>query len=121
MTQLKSKGFIVIALVVVVISSLALAQDPPSTIKIDRIENLYKASNFDHKGHVEVSDSCKTCHHTYKKGAGPVKPCFDCHKAEVDENNPEMIGYKGALHLQCMGCHKENGIDNSCVSCHEKK
>ena len=109
---------VVLAIVAAVISGLALAADPPGKLKIDKMVNLYEATDFDHKMHTEVASDCKTCHH---KDDPKTMACSGCHKVELDEKNLAVIGFKGAMHQQCMGCHKENGVKDTCTSCHAKK
>ncbi len=73
--------------------------------------------DFKHESHWEY-DSCESCHQV--KSTKELA-CSACHKVPFDEKNLKVIGLKGALHAQCMDCHKENEVDNSCSACHAKK
>jgi hypothetical protein len=117
--KLKTIIFIAVA-IVTAFSALALAADPPDKIAIKRLENLYEPCLFDHKLHIDVAPKCETCHH--KGGTdGPNAACHTCHKVPFDEQNLGVIGFKGALHQQCMGCHAEKKVKNDCEACHAKK
>lgn len=74
-------------------------------------------SKFNHEKHFEY-DSCESCHQT--KSTKNVA-CSTCHKIPYDKKNPAVSGLKGAFHGQCMNCHKENEVSNSCTFCHTKK
>ena len=139
-----------------VLSSIAIAGDPPDKITIKSLENLFGPALFDHKMHTEATDSCKACHHKpFGKPMGcgechedTTKPgnfnhekhweyddCASCHRAKstselacsschlnpYDKKQLHVLGLKGALHAQCMGCHKKNGVENTCTTCHVKK
>ncbi len=113
-------GFILLFLFVL-ISAVVLADkasNAPETIVLKKLENLWQPVNFDHSMHVDVAENCTTCHH---KPVGKNLACSECHKIPFDEKNLKVIGLKGALHQQCMGCHKENKMDNSCDFCHKRK
>ena len=112
------KGSILVVAIAALVSGLAIAADPPTKVKIDKMVNLYEATDFDHKMHTDVADNCKACHH---KDDPKSMACSGCHKVELDEKNLAVIGFKGAMHEQCMGCHKENGVADTCTSCHAEK
>jgi hypothetical protein len=115
-------SIIIIGIAAALCSPLALAgdsEDPPDKVKLDKLENLYKPTDFDHKAHVDVAEKCETCHH--KKDESESQACSGCHKIPFDLKALHVVGLKGALHEQCMGCHKENDVADTCTSCHEKK
>jgi hypothetical protein len=118
---MKLKSYIFIAVAVVTVSSaLALAADPPNKVEIKALENLYEPCLFDHKLHTDAAPKCETCHH--KGGTeGPNAACSTCHKIPYDEDDLAVIGYKGALHKQCMDCHAKQNVKNDCEVCHAKK
>lgn len=118
MKQQHLLSIIVAAAVTVVLSSLALAEDPPDRVTLERLENLWGPCDFDHKRHTDVSADCKSCHH---QGANETMACSGCHKIPYDSKQLEVRGLKGALHDQCMGCHKRTGVTNACESCHKPK
>ena len=72
---------------------------------------------FSHEKHWRYSD-CADCH---QAETSKSLACSNCHKIPFDKKQPQVIGLKGALHAQCMGCHKESGVPNSCTDCHAKK
>lgn len=116
---MKLKTYIAIAVAAfTVFSALALAADAPDKVEIEILENLYEPCQFDHKLHTEAAPECKTCHH---KPEGQNIKCVTCHKVPFDKDNLAVIGLKGALHVQCMGCHKASGVKNDCQACHRKK
>jgi NADH pyrophosphatase NudC (nudix superfamily) len=83
----------------------------------DDPEKPVAKKDFVHEDHYKDED-CSSCH-DYKSQKDLA--CSSCHKVSYDKKNPAVIGLKGALHMQCMGCHKENGVKNDCVACHAKK
>lgn len=118
---MKASTYIFVAVAVVTVSSaLALAADAPEKVEIKVLENLYEPCLFDHKLHTDAAPKCETCHHRPGPAGGNVE-CATCHKVPFDEDNLAVIGLKGALHVQCMGCHEKSGAKNDCQACHEKK
>ena len=80
-------------------------------------EEPMEKKDFKHEAHWEY-DSCASCHQV--KSTRELA-CSSCHKIPFDEKRIEVIGLKGAIHAQCMDCHQENGVDNSCTTCHARK
>jgi hypothetical protein len=72
---------------------------------------------FDHVKHFEY-DSCASCHQVQST---KELACGHCHKTPFDKDNLAVPGLKGAYHDQCMGCHRKNGVANSCETCHKKR
>ncbi len=80
----------------------------PERILIKYAQKSKTPTPFGHWEHQEFGEPCKKCHHT-----GLDEPtCSACH------DGPDEA--KKAFHGVCIGCHKENGIDASCASCHPK-
>jgi hypothetical protein len=94
---------------------------------------------FDHKTHAEEYDlTCGRCHHdengkplTGLKDGDPVQECIACHdkpgRPRRDQSmSPEewqteqLKYYYGAIHENCMGCHKEKGGPTRCTECHPR-
>lgn len=96
---------------------------------------------FDHKKHVADEPDgyglgCGECHHD--KNGDPlsdlepedaVKGCYECHDKDgrprrdpsmsPEEWEKEQINYYyGAIHENCMGCHKKMDGPKSCTQCH---
>jgi len=118
---MKLRTYIFVAAAVVTVSSaLALAAEPPVKVEIKHLENLYEPCQFDHKLHTDVAPKCETCHHKGGAESGNAA-CSSCHKVPFDPEDLAVIGLKGALHQQCMGCHAKSGAKNDCVACHAKK
>lgn len=92
---------------------------------------------FDHKSHVDKYGlGCGKCHHdenhkplnnlSYEDS---VAGCFECHdktgKPRRDQSmsqqeweKEQIKYYYGAIHENCMGCHKETEGPVSCMECH---
>ncbi|MFO7838075.1 MAG: cytochrome c3 family protein [Desulfosalsimonadaceae bacterium] len=92
---------------------------------------------FDHKAHVEEYGlGCGKCHHDKNHEPlndlsydDPVKSCFECHDKTGRPNREESMSeeqwqkerikyYYGAIHENCMGCHKETKGPTQCTQCH---
>ena len=120
------------------------ADDAPQTVVLDSMKELYHEVIFNHEMHVERY-GCSTCHH-HTTGDGPTNKacnrchatsianykvsCSDCHlvtagvsaaSLSIADNTLYHIdkpGLKGALHLQCLGCHKTESGPTGCQECH---
>jgi hypothetical protein len=122
------------------------SQDIPETIVLDRLQELYEPVVFEHGMHAEMLD-CSGCHH-HLKGGTTNESCMKCHSSEAqvrdvacsnchsplsvttvsreeERKNPAPLYHidiprlKGALHLQCVGCHRIDGGPTGCRECHE--
>ncbi|MFP4225242.1 MAG: cytochrome c3 family protein [Desulfobacterales bacterium] len=95
--------------------------------------------DFDHKTHAEdYGIGCGDCHHdengeplTDLKAGDAVQSCYECHdKDGRPRRDPSMSSeewekeqlkyYYGAIHENCMGCHKEMGGPKTCTECHPR-
>jgi hypothetical protein len=121
------------------------ADDAPESVTIDYLGELYEAVTFGHQEHSEMFD-CSACHHhttgtgtqneTCKKchsasEASDNVSCSDCHKHQktaltanssaIDTSlyHIDKPGLKGALHLQCVGCHRSESGPTGCQECHD--
>ncbi len=118
--------------------------DAPESVTIDYLQELYEPVTFDHLMHAE-NFACNACHH-HTTGDGPHKEacakchanspevddvsCSGCHEQRKTAPTPtanvgnstiyhiDKPGIKGALHLQCLGCHTEEGGPTECQECH---
>ncbi len=111
--------------------------DAPVSVTIDYLVELYEAVSFDHQTHSEMYD-CSSCHHhtagtgtqneTCKKchaasGSSVDVSCSGCHKEKTSSldtavyhiDKPDLTG---ALHLQCVGCHRSENGPTGCRECH---
>jgi hypothetical protein len=98
------------------------ADQAPEIIKIDTLENIYKATIFTHKLHAEMafmSGGCKTCHHFNPPGR--VLTCIECHKPQSADMDLSKPGLKGAYHQLCLNCHREWSHTTNCTVCHARK
>jgi len=94
---------------------------------------------FDHKTHAEEYElGCGDCHHdengeplTDLKAGDCVQSCYECHDKDgrprrdpamsPEEWEKEQLKYYyGAIHENCMGCHKEMGGPKTCTECHPR-
>lgn len=65
---------------------------------------------FSHADHERWVADCATCHHE----GGFVK-CAQCH-----DGQPGMRKKTDALHMQCQGCHRDQGLSTQCTDCHSR-
>lgn len=111
----------------------------PDVVEIGVLSNEFQPSKFAHRKivgkllegmkddamaayfHSSPYAVCSGCHHNSPPSANPPK-CASCHSQNTDGVKP---GLKNAYHQQCMGCHREMGIqkpaDTACVECHATK
>lgn len=94
---------------------------------------------FDHQAHVDEYDlGCGKCHHdenaqplTDLSYDDPVKGCMTCHDkkgrpsregsmSDQQWKQAQLEYYYGAIHENCMGCHKETSGPVGCMECHPK-
>ncbi|MFW6053028.1 MAG: cytochrome c3 family protein, partial [Desulfosalsimonas sp.] len=94
--------------------------------------------NFDHDEHSEGYEiGCGECHHD--EDGEPladlacedeVQSCFECHSGTGAGTPKDFMGpkpdaealesYYTAVHVNCVGCHKEQDGPKSCNECHAK-
>ena len=90
----------------------------------EKIDVFGKNGTFDHDMHSEELDlTCSECHHNYSEdeGANP-QLCSNCHNQE--EGADSSLDRGTAFHLQCIGCHEDNGVSagqNDCSVCHSPR
>lgn len=124
------------------------AQEPPDSIELNSLSQLYGGVVFDHAMHADLGESCAVCHH-HGTGA-PVQDgncarchsnalkttvvtCKECHpvdpfsaeylrEKELDTNryHRDKPGLKVAYHQNCMGCHEQMGGPTGCQECHSR-
>ncbi len=138
-----------LALSVLCVQQSLAAEKPPESVTLDALANLYEPVEFDHSMHVDLTDGdCAKCHHHTTGTAISNKTCIPCHKnskpykivacskchpperfnLEYIKNLEKNIhlyhidkpGLKGAYHLNCLWCHKENDAPTGCQDCHAR-
>lgn len=116
-------GLGVVALLVAV---APIAAQAPESITIDDCVAKKSAVEFPHAAHFEVTE-CTTCHHTDEgltADSGTAQPCGTCHNSPEAAETPEcsqMSLKKNHYHINCVGCHKEQGAGPAkCDECHPK-
>jgi len=115
-------------------------EDIPDAIVLKSLSNQYEGVDFPHRRivnalagsikesklaayfHTRQGTMCQGCHHNSPVSKKPPG-CASCHAKPFDAENPLKPGLVGAYHLQCMGCHKEMGIEKpaGCTDCHKEK
>lgn len=96
------------------------AKEPPDTVELNRIAEVYEGVSFSHTEHAEMADEgCATCHHQTPPGV--YKKCATCHEKRLfDENKLNVLNLKAAYHRQCITCHVEwESGPTGCTECHE--
>jgi len=121
------------------------ADEAPKHITIGALQELYEKVIFDHQTHMDMYD-CSSCHHHtlgtvtenenckrchVRSGRSGEVSCSYCHIKQIAPIRPDAGGtvdgnlyhidkpsLKGALHLQCLGCHRSEGGPVGCRECH---
>lgn len=101
-------------------------KEAPPEITIDVLSNKFGPVKFNHgkhAAHAMMQKGCETCHH--HNPGDKIVPCSQCHQPGTPTANSNKPTLKGALHQQCIGCHKtwdKSWQDRTdCSSCHEPK
>ena len=110
-------------------------QAQPDQLLLDHTKDFGKKSrapvSFSHNRHVDVTGSCKDCHHIYEQEknvldegqleqGGAAVRCSSCHPSK------SRLSLERAFHDQCMGCHrkvraeKKKGGPRYCGECHRR-
>lgn len=118
------------------------ATDAPAGIIIDYLEELYSPVEFNHSLHTDMyrcnachhhttgelpaNASCRRCHDTPQSADDPS--CAGCHPIRLTDRRTaaslqrayhiDMPDLKGAMHLQCLGCHATENGPTGCQDCH---
>ncbi len=94
----------------------------PEVVVLNKLEDRYVPVIFSHKIHAQMSEmsgGCEVCHHY--NTLGPILPCSYCHKTDRKTSAIDRPDLKGALHRQCMNCHRQWSHSIDCQSCHVEK
>ncbi len=120
------------------------AEDAPESVTIDYLQELYEGVEFDHWLHAEMLLDCTVCHHHTTGNSTTDDSCIRCHANPETANDVSCSGcheekqsgkgrtsdsgnnlyhidkpsLKGALHLQCVGCHQSESGPTECLDCH---
>ncbi|MFC1867195.1 sulfate respiration complex hexadecaheme cytochrome HmcA [Thermodesulfobacteriota bacterium] len=116
-------------------------EDIPEKVIIGELFDLYESVEFPHRKivhtlvnnikdnklanyfHNKEGSICRACHHNSPVTKKPPR-CVSCHGKPFDEKNISRPGLKAAYHQQCIGCHKEMGIEKpnsaGCIDCHKE-
>lgn len=114
----------------------------PEIVEIGVLSKEFEASKFPHRKvvaklmdgmkdnamasyfHSSPNAVCSGCHHNSPASATPPN-CVSCHSKNGDDQDGVKPVLKAAYHQQCMGCHREMGIekpaDTACAECHVAK
>lgn len=113
----------------------------PDVVILKELVNMYQPVPFDHRTHArmaEMWDGCVTCHHRSplpttmpansvpvdqrtQEASAKIPACKSCHAVDAKDVEVGMPNLKGALHRQCLNCHREWAHANSCVVCHQPR
>ncbi len=141
---------------VLAVGAAVAQQTVPELIEFDGAvdgggtKDIYRSAytgpvKFQHAKHVEdYGAGCGDCHHD--SDFEPIEShdpdetysCSECHEeeglirgpiAENDASDSDLIAYRAnALHLQCIGCHRQYNdekkvvrVPESCITCHAKR
>jgi len=140
----------VVATMLALTPGSALSLSVPDTLPLNSQGKLYESFQFDHARHIKLTRECSGCHHHTagtlvedpncirchrNSGENKVVRCRGCHLADPfsaaslreKNSNPNMYhldkpGLKGAMHQNCIGCHKKVAkAPIGCTECHKRK
>ena len=92
----------------------------PKSITLNTNGLHYGRVAFSHQAHAamaDMGDGCSACHHEATEGA-PIRACVACHPASRSRTELDRPDLRGALHRQCLGCHRAWDAEARCESCH---
>ncbi len=95
--------------------------EAPVSITLGRQGATYAPVAFAHRAHAhmaETGEGCSGCHH-YDQ-ARPIQKCKNCHAVSRRREDLTKPDLKGAMHRQCIECHREWNPDGACSTCHAK-
>jgi len=123
------------------------AMETPASVDLNLEGEYFSTVLFDHSFHEEVGD-CDACHHHATGGGTSDRNCMECHadsparqsvacsdchakqpfsaetlqakSTNTYQYHVDTPGLKGALHQNCLGCHKEQDGPVGCQDCHER-
>jgi hypothetical protein len=95
----------------------------PHLAIIERLTDVSNNSKLARHFHFDKMTICSGCHHNSPLEPNQMVPsCDTCHSAHMGSVGSEVPGLLGAYHRQCLGCHKEMGVEpTGCTGCHARK
>lgn len=93
----------------------------PKEIRMNDPGRHYGPVRFLHQQHAamaEMGQGCSVCHHEATEGEA-MRVCGECHpesRERVELDRPDRLG---AVHRQCLTCHRRWDPGGRCRSCHE--
>ena len=82
------------------------ADEPPESVEIESLANLYSTVTFDHLLHVDMAD-CSVCHH-HTTGSKIIDPnCTRCHTAGGKEDSA-IFNSDMPYTISCRECHEKD-------------
>jgi hypothetical protein len=96
--------------------------EAPQTMTLGESAGKYGPVNFSHRDHARMAETgkgCSGCHH-YDQ-AQPIQQCKACHstsRLRADLGKPDV---RGAMHRQCLECHRDWNPASKCGSCHAQQ
>jgi mono/diheme cytochrome c family protein len=115
-------------------------EDIPEKVVLNKLEKKYQPVEMPHRKMVQslvkrIGDNklaayfhqspgtiCQGCHHNSPLSKKPPQ-CGSCHGKPFNDKELNTPGLYGAYHIQCMGCHREMGLEKpvGCTECHKEK
>jgi hypothetical protein len=96
-----------------------LLDEAPVALTLGTPDGRYGLVQFAHRAHAHMAETakgCSGCHH-YDQ-AGPIQPCRTCHATSRKRSDLGKPDLKGAMHRQCLECHRDWNAETSCSTCH---
>jgi hypothetical protein len=97
-------------------------QEAPETLTLGTEGKTYGSVTFAHRKHAHMAETgkgCSGCHH-YDQ-ARPIQKCKNCHAVSRRREELSKPDLKGAMHRQCMECHRDWNPNGACSTCHTPK
>ena len=86
----------IVALFFIIAPAFGAVGEPPSSLLLDSISNLFGGVDFDHEMHMDLADDCSVCHH---HGFGTGVEAEECARCHSDS--------QGTSSVACRDCHSE--------------
>jgi len=96
------------------------AAEGPGIVTMNEKGEHYGRVVFSHRSHAEMSETgsgCSECHHEATEGR-VMRKCSECHSPSRLRTDLEKPDLRGAIHRQCVACHRQWEPDIRCGACH---